>query len=334
MENIQRVLITGATGLIGSHLARRLLQDENIQVCALARDVKKAAWLAGLGAEIRQGDLNDPNSIVQAGEGCDTVFHAAAWVSERGSREEMWQANVQGTQNVIDAALKNGSQKFIHLSSCAVYGSRQQFDIDESIPTRRTGNLYHDSKIAAEEIVQQAYEKKQLSVAVARISQVYGPDSYQFTIRPVELIKAKKMILIDGGKFMCKPIFIENLIDGLLLCASKDQAVGEAINLTDGYPVPWRDFFGAYGRMLGIERFPSLPYPLAWTAALLFEIQAGLKGKKASFSRSAVNSLRSSNSFSNKKAMRLLNWEPRYSLEQGMQLTEAWLREKGYLNQP
>ncbi len=333
MNKHSRVFITGATGLIGSHIARRLIQEENSQIRALVRDVKKAQWLVDLGAEIIQGDINNPQSIVQAVQGCDTVFHAAAWVSERGSKEEVWQTNVQGTQNVVDAATKAGVQRFVHLSSCAVYGSKQQFDIDETIPTRKTGNLYHDTKIAAEEIVQRVFKNEHLPVAIARVSQVYGPDSYQFTIRPIQLIKSKKMILIDGGKFMCKPIFIDNLIDGLILCAREEKAVGEAINFTDGYPVPWRDFFGAYGRMLGIEKFPSLPYPLAWTAALIFEIQAGIKGKKASFSRGAVNSLRSSNSFSNKKAKRLLNWEPRYNLEQGMLITETWLRKNGFLDQ-
>lgn len=325
------VFITGATGLIGSHLAKRLILAENIPVRALARDTRKAQWLADLGAEVRQGDITDPSSLQRAIEGCGTVYHAAAWVSERGTREEVWQTNVQGTQNVVDAALAAGVQRFVHLSSCAVYGSLQQYDIDETFPTRRKGNLYHDTKIEAEEIVQKAYESKGLPVTIARVSQVYGPGSYQFTIRPVELIRKKKMILIDGGKFMCKPIFIDNLIDGLLLCAAEDAALGEAINLTDGYPVPWRDFFGAYGRMLGVEKFPSLSYPLAWTAALIFEIQAGIKGKKASFSRGAVNSLRSSNSFSNKKAKQILGWEPRFNLEQGMQKTEDWLKENGYL---
>jgi nucleoside-diphosphate-sugar epimerase len=326
----EKVLITGATGLIGSHLTQRLI-EENFHVRALVRNPGKAGWLKEIGAEIVQGDITDAESMISAAQGCQVIFHGAAWVSERGTKDEIWKANVQGTQNAVNAALAARVQRFIQISSCAVYGSRQEFDIDESYPMRKTGKLYWDSKIDAEEIVQQSQKQHGLPIVIARVSQVYGPRSYQFTIRPIEVIKAGKMILIDGGRHLCKPVFIANLMDGLMLCAQKEQAIGEAINLTDGSPIPWRDFFGAYGRMLGEESFPSLPYSLAWSAALLFEIQAKITGKKASFTRSAVQSLRSSNSFSNKKAKSILNWEPRFNLEQGMQQTENWLREQGYI---
>ena len=331
MTNQGKFFITGATGLIGSNLTRQLTKA-GYQVRALVRSPEKAGWLEDIGAEIVQGDITDANSLMSSVQGCQYVYHAAAWVSESGSKDEIWNANVRGTQNVVNAAIAAQVQRFIHISSCAVYGSRQVFNIDESFPTRKTGKFYWDSKIEAEEIAQQAQKQQDLPVVIARVSQVYGPGSYQFTIRPIEVIKTGKMILIDGGKHMCKPIFIDNLIEALMLCAEKEQVIGEAINLTDGYPIPWKEFFGSYGRMLGKESFPSLPYPLAWTAALFFEIQAAITGKKASFTRSAVNSLRSSNSFSNKKAKMLLNWEPRYTLEQGMAQTEIWLREEGLIN--
>lgn len=323
--------ITGATGFIGSHLARRLLA-QGYALRALVRSPAEASWLAEAGAELVPGDITCAASFQQAVQGCQIVFHTAGWVSERGTRQEVWDVNVTGTQNVVDAALAANVRRFVHTSSCAVYGSRQAFDIDERTPTRLTGKLYGDSKIAAEEIVFRAYREHGLPVVVARISQVYGPESKQFTVRPVEVIKSGKMVLIDNGRHLCKAIYIDNLVDALLLCAKVDAAVGEAINLTENPPVPWRDFFGAYARMLGIQTLPSLSYPIAWLAGLLFEIQAGLKGKRASFSRGAVQSLRSSNSFSNQKARTLLGWEPAANLEEGMRRTEAWLRQQGYIS--
>jgi nucleoside-diphosphate-sugar epimerase len=139
------------------------------------------------------------------------------------------------------------------------------------------------------------------------------------------------MVLIDGGRHLCKPIYIDNLVDGLILCAEVEAAVGEAINLTDDEPVPWRDFFGAYGRMLDVDSFPSAPYPVAWLIGLYHELKAGLQGKKARLNRGAVNALRSDNSFSNQKARALLGWEPKVDLNEGMKQTEAWLRAAGYL---
>lgn len=325
-------LITGATGLIGGRLAERLLTEEGVQVRALVRNPAKAHKLADMGATLIPGDITQPETLKVAAHGCDIIFHAAAWVSESGAREEVWAVNVAGTQNLVDAALAAGMQRLVHVSSCAVYGSLQQFGITEETPTRQRGNLYADSKVEAEEVVFRAGRERGLPVVVARPSQVYGPGSYQFTIRPVEVIKAGKMVLVDGGRFLCKPVYLDNLVDGLILCAKVDAAVGEAFNLTDDQPVPWRDFFGAYGRMLGIESFPSAPYPLAWGIALLNEVKAAARGKKTGLNRKAVQSLRSRNSFSNRKAAQVLGWRPRFDLAEGMRHTEAWLRAEGYLN--
>ncbi len=327
----KRALITGVTGFIGGRLAERLATEEGVQVRGLARTPAKGQWLAEVGVEIVPGDLTDPASLRAAVAGCQLLFHAAAWVSEGGNKTDVWAVNVTGTQNMVDAAVAAGVERFVHLSSCSVYGSLQQHHIDETSPTRMRGNLYGDSKVAAEAVVFKAYRDQGLPVVSARASQVYGPRSPQFTIRPVEVIKAGKMVLVDGGRHLCKPIYIDNLVDGLILCAKVGAAVGEAINLTDNEPVPWRDFFGAYGRMLNIDSFPSVPYPVAWLIGLYHELKAGLQGKKASLNRGAVNALRSDNSFSNQKARALLGWEPKVDLNEGMKQTEAWLRAAGYL---
>ena len=324
-------LVTGATGFIGSRLTERLV-SEGVQVKALVRSLQKGQRLAQLGAELVPGDITDPASLRQAVINCQVIFHAAAWVSELGHKDEIRAVNVGGTQNVVDTAIAaNNIERFVHLSSCAVYGSIQQFNIDEHTPTRLSGNLYADSKAAAEEIVFKAYQAHGLPVVLARPSQVYGPGSRQFTIRPVEVIKAGKMVLVDGGRHLCKPIYIDNLIDGLILCAQVEDAIGEAINLTDDAPVPWRDFFGAYGRMFNIDHFPSAPYALAWLIAYFNEAKVALKGQKTGLNRSAIKALRSSNSFSNQKAQTLLGWKPKINLQEGMQQIERWLRTEGYL---
>ncbi len=327
----KKALVTGATGFIGGRLAERLVTEEGVGVRALARTPEKGQWLADLGVEIVPGDITDPVSLPVAMAGCQLVFHAAGWVSEGGTKAEVWAVNVTGTQNMVEAAVASGVERFIHLSTCAVYGSLQQPNIDESTPTRMRGNLYGDSKVAAEEIVFRAYRETGLPVVAARASQVYGPRSRQFTIRPIELIKAGKMVLVDEGHYLCKPIYIDNLVDGLILCAKAEAAIGEAINFTDGDPVPWRDFWGAYGRMLNVNSFPSVPFALAWLIGYYHEIKAAMQGKKTGLNRAVIKALRSNNSFSNQKARHLLGWEPKIDFAQGMKLTEAWLRAEGYL---
>jgi nucleoside-diphosphate-sugar epimerase len=330
-ETSSVVLVTGSTGFVGGRLVERLLAETDWQVRGLVRTPEKGRRQARLGGQIVAGDLTDAASVQAAMAGCQIVYHCAAWVGESGDPNQAWAVNVAGTRNVVDAAVAAGVRRFVHLSSCAVYGSLQAFEIDETTPRRPKGNLYYDSKLAAEEVVFDAYRNRGLPVVVPRPSQVYGPGSKQFTIRPVEAIRARKMILIDGGRHLCKPIYIDNLVDALILCATVEAAVGEAINLTDGYTVPWRDFFGAYGHMLGVDRFPSVPYPLAWLVGLYNEIAAALTGRKTSLNRATVNSLRSRNSFSNCKARQLLGWEPRVGFEEGMRRTEAWLKAESYL---
>ena len=124
-------LVTGATGFIGGHLARRLQTQEGVQVRALVRSPQKAAPLADLGVEIIPGDITDPEAVREATRGADIVYHAAAWADEQGDRDAVWAVNVDGTQYMLDAAIAEGVTRFIHLSSCAVYGSLQQLDIDE-----------------------------------------------------------------------------------------------------------------------------------------------------------------------------------------------------------
>jgi len=329
-----KILITGATGLIGRQLAQRLAKQAapDTEIRALVRSPHKAQHLAELGVKLILGDLADSSSIQQAMAGCQIVYHAAAWVGEDGDPSQVWATNVTGTQYLIEAALVEKVKRFVHLSSCAVYGSLQEFEIDETTPMFRTGNLYADTKIAAEEFVMHAYEKRNLPVTVARPSQVYGPNSNQFTIRPIQAIQSGKMMLIDGGRHLCKPIYIDNLVDGLLLCASHPAAVGEVFNFSDGPPVSWHDFFGAYGQMLGKKHLPSVPYPVAWSVALFYEAQALLRGGKANLNRRVLDALRSSNSFSNQKAQRRLGWQPKVDLAEGMRRTEIWLREAGYLS--
>lgn len=325
----KQILITGATGYIGGQLARRLAGPE-VSLRALVRNPDKAQALAALGIEICQGDVTQPRTVEAAMAGCQIVFHAAAWVSERGPRREVWAVNVGGTRHMINAALAHGVDRFVQVSSCAVYGSLQRHNIDERTPVRWRGSLYGRSKAAAERVVMRAYRRYGLPIVVARASQVYGPGSYQFTVRPVELIKSGKMVLVDGGRHLCKPVYIDNLIDGLLLCATVDEAIGEAINLTDGTAIPWRYFFGAYGRMLNIASFPSVPYPLAWLAGGLHEIKGVVRRQPSSLNRRVVKALRSSNSFSNRKAAEILGWLPRVDFSEGMRRTEAWLQDEGY----
>jgi len=324
-------LVTGASGFIGSRLSGRLAIEEGVCVRAMVRRAKKAERLRKLPLEIVQADLLDLESLRRAIDGCDLVFHCAALVRETGNRNEFLRANVTGTENILKVSRDAGVKKFIHFSSVAVYGLNPPDGADETTPFQPCRNLYCYTKIAAEKAVWAAHQEARLSVVVIRPANVYGPYSNPWTVRPVKLINSGEMILINGGTGVCNYVYIDNLLDATLVAAKRDESLGEAYLISDGKAVSWKEFFGYYAQMAGKPKMRSVPEWLGKTIALGIEVSAKLRGKQPKITREAVGFLTREARFSIEKARRELGYQPRFSLEEGMKLTEKWLREAGYL---
>ncbi|MBI4588601.1 MAG: NAD-dependent epimerase/dehydratase family protein [Candidatus Rokubacteria bacterium] len=325
-------LVTGAAGCVGGRLAERLAADEGMRVRALVRDPAKARRLGKTdGIEVVRGDVTRPDSLRPAVAGCQLVFHAAARVGDWGTRTEFYEANVRGTENVLEAALAAGLERFVHISSIAVYGIEAGPGTDEFSPHRPCGDNYIDTKIEAERLAFEYYRGRGLPLTVIQPSSIYGPHAGIWTVRPVELMRTHRMALIGGGRGLCPPVYIDNLVDGIVLATRHDQAVGEAFIITDGLSVTWKEFFGFYARMMGRGSFLSFPKSLAWLAALVVEAGARLTGWRPTFTRTTIRTLTLRSTYDITKARERLGYVPRLSLEEGMRRTEAWLREEGYL---
>jgi nucleoside-diphosphate-sugar epimerase len=219
-------LVTGASGFIGGRLAERLATGEGVRIRAMVRDAKRAERLRKLQLEIVIADLLDLSSLREAIDGCDLVFHCAAVVRESGDRDEFFRTNVKGTENILKVSSDTGVKKFIHFSSIAVYGMNPPERADETTPYQPCGNLYCDTKIAAEKAVWAAHQEAGLPVVVIRPTNVYGPHSNPWTIRPIKLINSGQMMLINGGTGLCNYVYIDNLLDGTLAAVKSDQSGG------------------------------------------------------------------------------------------------------------
>ncbi|MBM4278684.1 MAG: NAD-dependent epimerase/dehydratase family protein [Deltaproteobacteria bacterium] len=325
-------LVTGGSGFIGGRLAERLATGEGVRVRAMVRNLKKAGRLQKLPLEIVQADLLDPDSLKEAVRGCDLVFHCAALVRETGDRNEFFGANVKGTENILKTSSEAGVKKFVHFSSVAVYGMDPPVFVDETTAYQPCGNLYCDTKIAAEKAVWAAHQEGRLPVVVIQPANVYGPHSNPWTIRPIKLTRSGQMILINGGSGLCNYVYIDNLIDATLAATKRDPSVGQAYLISDGNAVMWKEFFGYYARMAGTPNIRSVPEGIAKVIALGMEVASKFTGKPPKISREAVRYLTRQSRFSIEKAKRELGYQPRFSLEEGMKLTEHWLREAGYLS--
>jgi nucleoside-diphosphate-sugar epimerase len=231
---------------------------------------------------------------------------------------------------MAEASLAAGVRLFLHVSSIAVYGLEPPDHCDEETPFDSSDNIYCATKIGAEEEVRRVGEKG-LPYVVVRPANVYGPGPSVWTVRPAKLARSGRMFLVAGGKGFCNPVYIDNLVDGMLLAATRDEALGRTYILSDGAAVPWSEFFGYYGRMVGMKRLPSLPVPVAIAAASAMVIAGKLTGKRPPLTPQAVRFLTRKAVYDIARARRELGYEPRVGLDEGMRHTEAWLRREAIL---
>jgi nucleoside-diphosphate-sugar epimerase len=321
----QTTLVTGATGFIGSHLAKRL-QQTGARVIALCRDPAKGADLAGMGIELVQGDILDAarmESIIA--DGVDIVFHLAAWLRGRSGREAP-AVNVRATRNIAEFSARHGVQRFIFTSSITVYGPHGDRDVDETTPLRAYNDPYGDSKILAESAVKDVAVTTDLPSVIIRPGMVYGPGSPGWTRRLALWAVKGRMPLVDGGRGTAFPVYIDNLIDLYLLAATHPAAPDETFNAVDDGPVTLREFSEAYLRMIPTNRALRIPgWLLAPVAAVIDPFIPGTNY------RYVVNQMRGRGQVLNTKSREMLGWIPRVGLQEGMQHSEEWLRAEGIL---
>lgn len=326
------VLLTGATGFIGGRLAERLVAEGHVQVRALVRNIEKAESLASCGVEVVQGDVNDCSSLQRAVRGCHTVFHCAALFHSPGvTLEGFRRVNVEGTRNMLQAAAEAGVSRFVHLSSIGVYGVSPRQGTRETDRHQPSGDPYCDTKIESEQVTLRFAKEMRLPVVIIRPANVYGPRSSFWTVALLGMIKAGKVKLIDGGTGMSNHVYIDNLVDAILLAARTELDPGEAFIISDGVDTNWKEFLGYYTRMLGHEPLPSIARSRAWLTGLLWEGVAKLTGKPPELSRRAVCYWTQSGTYKITKARAMLGYKPRIALEEGMLRSEEWLRENGLI---
>lgn len=324
------VLITGVSGFIASHLAERLAAAGAAVRGTARRPQSSEAGAPSEGSRIQvvQADLLDAAALGRAAAGCRAVVHAAAWTGgpELADAEGM-RVNVIGTANLLQAAAAAGVERFVYISSVAVYGLNRAPLVDETMPTPRVGQAYPDSKIAAEALVRAAG----LPWVIVRPAATYGPRGGAWTIGPITQIKAGRLMLLGRDAGLVTPGYIANVVDGLLLTLTHPAAVGQAFNVCDDRAVTFREFYLAYARMLGKERLPTAPGWLATLAATApGRLARRLLGRPA-VGPWSLHFRRNPSQFSVAKAQRLLGYAPAVDFAEGMRRTEAWLRAAGYL---
>ncbi len=326
----ERILVSGATGFTGGHLCERLIR-EGYRVRALVRDERRCSELRRWGAEIVKGDLRDPESLKRATSGINVVYHVAAlFRPENVSRKEMWENNVHGTKNMLDAAVKARVQRFVHCSTIGVHGEIKDPPAYEDAPYN-PGDYYQESKTAGEKIAIQYMTEGKLPIVIFRPGGIYGPRDLRF-LKLIRPIKAERFIMLGSGEVIYQMIYIDDLIDGILLCGTREEASGRIYILTGREPTTLNQLVRVVAEVLGV-RPPRLRFPVGpvYLAGFLCELLCKPLGINPPLYRRRVDFFRKTRSFDISKARRELGFWPKTDLRTGMKLTADWYRGNGHL---
>ncbi len=331
------MFITGANGFMGRAVAQRYR--------SLGVEVRGVDLVADPRGGVVAGDIDEPSSWRRAIAGAEVVVHTAALVSNNVEQQRAWRVNVVGTQRVLDAASSAGADRFVQISTMGVVRFAHAHpdaaatvlpgrELDERWPLMPTGNPYTDTKIAAEHLVLAAHAAGEQDCTVIRPADVYGPGCRPWVLEPLAALRSNRMLLPARGRGLFTPVYIDDLVDGIVAAAARPEASGQIIHLGGESPVSTLEYFGHLSRMLGRTDPPrSAPTPVAVAAAEAARLIAVARGRHTELGRGVMLMLAKTRGVSNDKAHRLLGWWPRVDLDDGMARVEAWLREEGLLDE-
>jgi nucleoside-diphosphate-sugar epimerase len=326
-----RILITGATGFVGGHVAEAAVARGHA-VSTIARPGSDTALLERLGVAIHRGDLTDPEVVRRAVEGVEVVVHCAAKVGDWGPVEDYRPVNVDALRSLLEACYNKPLKRFVHLSTLGVYAARHHRGTDETEPPPgRHMDGYTQTKVEAEHLALDAGRLHGTPVVVLRPGFIYGPRDR--TVLPrlaANLRRGVVRYIGDPTKRTMNTIYVGNLVEAIFLAIDAPQAVGQIYNLTDGERVTKKKFFETVADALGTPR-PRRPIPLflAKIIARILEGRARRIGKKEAprVTQARVKLLGLDLDFSIEKAKRELGYAPSVGFDRGMKETLEWFKQ-------
>jgi 2-alkyl-3-oxoalkanoate reductase len=324
-----KVLVTGATGLLGSHVVDLLLErGERPRI--LVHPNARANGVAHSGLDVMWGKIEDRASLGAAMIGVDTVLHCAARTGPWGRGADYEAVNVRGLETLVEIALAAGVRRIVHVSSITVHGNDVHGVANEDAPFRAEHNPYSRSKVAGERVLEALIRDRAAPVTIVRPGWIYGPRDVASFGRFAALILERRMIVVGSGENRVPLIYVRDAAKGLLLAADARQAVGRTYLLVNDEPVTQRDYLNAIADELGAPQ-PNrhIPYRLGVLLGAVAETGARLtlREKPPPFMRYGIQLLGGENAFDVGRARRELGFSPEVGYVEGVRRTAGWYRE-------
>ncbi len=327
-----KIFVTGATGMVGSHLVERLVKEGGHQIRALVRKSSETTNLKKMGVELCYGDMTSSSETLRSYmRGVEWVFHIAAHVSDWASREEMVRDNVTSLENLVRAADPSSLQRFVFIGSMAVLGMGKQESLDEGAPWIHTGDNYNYTKILAEQLAVKLAREEKFPITIIRPPYIYGPRDRQFFPRVVESLEKGMFKYIGDGNQPFTLVYVENLVDALIRAAkAAARPAGEIYMITDGEAITRRELVELLCDEMGFQKPKAqVPVWLAFALCPLFEGVAKLSGGKKTplINRFRIKFLHTYLTFDISKAKRDLGYVPPFKTREALKKSAQWFKE-------
>lgn len=323
------ILITGGLGFLGSHLVSRFsAAGETVRI--LARSQRRAE-VRDIPHEIVWGDIRDPEAVDRAVHGAEVVVHTVSNFRKGGSDDkEAYAVNVQGTLNILDACSRHGVRQLIHCSTIGVHGSVLEIPANEETPFNPL-DLYQETKLQAEQEVWRHHRETGLPVTVLRPISMFGPGDERM-LKLFRMIRKGRFVMVGNGEALFQPAYIDDVVEGFALSLRNPKALGEAFIIGGDEYVPLRSLVAIIAEELGVPP-PRMRVPLApvlFLADVCERVCVPL-GLEPPLHRRRVSFFQNSRAFSIDKARRVLGFQPRKTLREGVRATIDWYRQQGWL---
>lgn len=326
-----KVLVTGGTGFTGKALVKRLI-DEGYEVVSLDyQEGLKTGEIRGWGAKVVIGSVTDREIVDECMEGVDIVHHMAAAFRELDVPDSYYdEVNVGGTKNVLESAFAHKVKKFIYTSTCGVHGNVDNPPGDENAPIQ-PADYYQRTKYEAEPLVNE-YCRKGMETVILRPAAIYGPGDPERFYMIFKRVNKGFFPMFGSGRTYYHPLYIDNLVDALMLAMEPGKGVGEAYLIADEEYVEIETLVRKTAQALGVEvKIPHFPVmPLVIAGHICEKLCRPFNITPPIFPR-RVDWYRQNRAFRIDKAKRELGYAPKIDLDEGLKRTGEWYRQEGYL---
>ena len=317
------VLVTGATGFVGSRLSENLSTNEKANVTGIGRNLDRVSYLKDHGVKLQSADLLNIDALKELVDGKEVVFHTAAALG--ADPETAHKVNVEATETLVRLAGEAGVLRFVHISTVGVYDMKNIDEVDESAPLALNhSSTYPRTKAEAEKRAIEMASTYNMEISIVRPSMIYGPGHGVWSEGMLKNILEGKPVMLGDGSAHFNPVYIDDVVDSIIRCAKHPKAAGEAFNVSAEITT-WREFMNYYGDLCGKE-----PKGLPLIIARLMAFANRVPGVSTPIDQGFIEMATSRKNFPIKKAADLIDWKPGVTLEEGMKRTTDWLEKEVY----